>query len=154
MMGATAAVAQKPPSSKSTVTVLCEDRAITLNRILADPGKSEDQLWVRKQDLPSINGFELKPQGACRTDMCIPVPKEMTRGEYFNLTAFARKTGQSVVVDAPSRVWSFGEIPVVSGSFLNARMAPDFGVPDRKGRLVQLRDFRGRKLLIVTWASW
>ena len=32
-------------------------------------------LWIRKADLPRINGFELKPQGACRADICIPIPR-------------------------------------------------------------------------------
>ena len=35
-----------------------------------------------------------------------------------------------------------------------ARIAPDFAVPDRKGRVVHLSDFRGRKVFVVTWASW
>jgi hypothetical protein len=119
-----------------------------------DPGKSRDSLWVRKSDLTRINGFELKPQGACRADVCIPIKKDMTRGEYFDLTAFARTVGQSVVADSASRVWSFGEIPVMRGSFLNSRIAPDFAVPNRKGRVVHLSDFRGKKVLLVTWASW
>jgi glutathione peroxidase-family protein len=27
-------------------------------------------------------------------------------------------------------------------------------VPDRKGRIVRLSQFRGKKVLVVTWASW
>lgn len=134
-------------------TVLYDGRAITLDRISADP-KQPDALWVQKTDLPRLNGFELKPQGACRADICIPVPKTMTRGAYFNLTAFAQRVGQRVVADMPARVWSFGEIPVVRGAFLESRMAPDFSVPDRKGRPVHLSQFLGKKVLLVTWASW
>ena len=111
-------------------------------------------MWVRKADLPRINEFELKPQGACRADVCIPVPRTMTRGAYFDLTAFARKIGQSVVVDREAHVWSFGEIPLLRGRFLESRTAPDFAVPDRSGRAVRLSDFRGKKVLLVTWASW
>lgn len=154
--GAAAALAPAFPSAESVTaaTVLYDDRSVALSRILPDPGNSKDALWVRKADLTRINGFELKPQGACRADVCIPIPKDMTRGDYFNLTAFARKIGESVAADSGSRVWSFGEIPALQGDFLSSRIAPDFAVADRKGRVVRLSDFRGKKLLVVTWASW
>lgn len=146
------------PSSVRTqaaqnATVLYDGHAIALDSVSPDP-KQPDALWVRKTDLPRINGFELKPQGACRADICIPVPKTMTRGVYFNLTAFAQRVGQRVVADLPERVWSFGEIPVVRGAFLESRLAPDFSVPDRKGRPVHPSQFLGKKVLLVTWASW
>ena len=155
----TGAVAALPPAVHSAAAtpaavVLFEDRSITVDKTMPDPAKSPDALWVRKLDLPRINGFELKPQGACRADVCIPVPKDMSRGEYFNLSAFARKVGQSVVVDRDYRIWSFGEISALQSGFLNSRIAPDFAIPDRRGRVVRLSDFRGKKVLVVTWASW
>ena len=70
------------------------------------------------------------------------------------LTAFAQRIGQRVIADPAMRVWSFGEIPVVRGAFLESRVAPEFSVPDRKGRRVKLSQFRGKKVLVVTWASW
>jgi peroxiredoxin len=45
-------------------------------------------------------------------------------------------------------------MPVVRGSFLESRIAPEFAVPDRTGRPVRLSQFRGKKVLLVTWASW
>ena len=142
-----AAAALGAPSA-GTATVLYEDGSVKLDKVRPDP----KDLWVRSSDLPRINQFELKPQGACRADMCIPVSKDLKSGEWFNLTGFARKVSQPVVAD--SGVWSFGEIPVVRGSFYSSRIAPDFAVPDRKGRVVHLSDFRGKKVLVVTWASW
>ena len=68
-------------------TVLYDSRAVALARIDTD---ASGALWVRKSDLPRINGFELKPQGACRADICIPIPRAMMRGDLFNLTAFAQ----------------------------------------------------------------
>ena len=133
-------------------TVLYDDRSIRLTD--TQSAKSNEDLWVRKADLPRINGFELKPQGACRADICIPIAKDMTRGAYFNLTSFARKVGQSLVADSEYQVWSVAEIPVLRGAFLSSRIAPDFAVPDRKSRLVHLSDFRGKKVLVLTWASW
>jgi hypothetical protein len=137
----------------TTATVLCDDRVIR-PAIARVETRSPDVLWVGKPDLPGINGFAIKPEGACRADLCVPISKDMVRGEYFNLTAFARKVGESVVADVDAGVWSFGEIPVLRGSFLRSRIAPDFALPDRKGRVVRLTDFRGRKVLLLTWASW
>lgn len=145
----TLATAQSAPGA----VVLYEGRAIVLDRIRADTARA-DQLWIQTRDLPRINDFELKPQGACRADVCIPIPRAMTRGAYFNLSAFAARVGQRVIADPANRVWSFGEIPVVRGAFLESRMAPDFSLPDRKGRHVRLSQFRGKKVLLVTWASW
>lgn len=156
VLGATALTPSPLRATQRTLgaTVLYDGRTVTLDRISPDPTRVADALWIQKTDLPRINEFELKPQGACRADVCIPIPKTMMRGAYFNLTAFARKAGQSVLADPVARVWSFGEIPVVRGSFFESRMAPEVVVPDRMGRLVRLSQFRGKKVLLVTWASW
>jgi hypothetical protein len=142
------------PVASPAATVLYDDRAIDLDRIGPDPQRAGDTLWIRKRDLTRVNGFALKPQGACRADLCIPIPKDMTRGDYFNLSAFAKRAGQPVVTEPAARVWSFGEMQALGGGLANSRIAPDFEVPDRVGRPVHLAGFRGRKALVITWASW
>ena len=145
-------------SPATPATVLFADRQVQLEPALEDA----NDLWVRAADLPRINGFELKPQGACREELCIPVQQEgegalvvkRGGGTRFNLTAFARMLGQAFVHDAEARVWSFGEIPVLRASFLDGGIAPDFALPDHKGRTVRLSDFRGKKVLLLAWASW
>ena len=134
------------------VTVLCGDRAVAVKVRPRSAQSDSKDLWVRSADLPDINSFHVKPQGACKDDLCIPIPKAMKSGEWFNLSSFARKVRQPVVTEAG--VWSFGEIPVLRGDFYESRVAPDFSVPDRAGKIVHLSDFRGRKILILTWASW
>jgi hypothetical protein len=158
--GAAATVTAIPDNAApdTSVTVLYGDRTVKLDRTRPDPRSdthvSNSDLWVRKADLPRVNEFEVKPQGACRNDVCIPIPKTMVQGEWFNLTGFAHKLGQAYIADAASRAWSFGEIPALTGSYLSSRQAPDFAVPDRKGKVIHLSDFRGKKALVVTWASW
>src|SRR5438309_2338244 len=80
------AAAPKPPAA----TVLFDDRATLLTSVPRDPmsegrspgtGKGASALWIRKRDLPRINDFEVKPQGACRADICIPIPEDMLRGD-------------------------------------------------------------------------
>ncbi len=137
-------------ASAGATTVLFGDRSVTLDK--TRPGAPPNELWVRAADLPRINDFTVKPQGACREDVCIPIPKELKNGEWFNLTGFARRAGETVVNE--ENVWSFGEIPIMGGKYLNNRQAPDFAAPDRTGKIVHLSDFRGKKVLLFTWASW
>ena len=159
LIGVTLAVFLPPPLAMAqAVTVLYDDHAIAVERTLADP----NDLWVVPEDLPRINGFELKPEGACLDELRVPVLQDRDsdmfvtrRGQpWFNVTELARKLEQAYVVDHDHHVWSFGEVPVTRTSFLNAAIAPDFALPNRAGDLVGLSDFRGKKVFIVTWASW
>ena len=159
LIGVALAVFLPPPLAMAqAVTVLYDDRAIAVERTLADP----NDLWVVPENLPRINGFELKPEGACLDELCVPVLQDRDsdmfvtrRGQpWFNVTELARKLDQAYVVDHDHHVWSFGEVPVTRTSFLNAAIAPDFALPNRAGELVRLSDFRGKKVFIVTWASW
>jgi hypothetical protein len=146
-------MAKASAATSTGATVLFEDRATPLSTTQRDP-KNGSSLWIRTRDLPRVNGFEVKPQGACRADVCIPIPKTMRHGDWFDLTEFAKKVGQSVVADTAARVWSFGEIQALRGSFLTSRVAPDVTIPDRRGQPVTLSNFHGKKVLLVTWASW
>src|ERR1700736_6881564 len=147
-----------PTAHAGPVTVLYQDRVVTLDRTLNDP----NDLWVLPQDLPRVNDFHLKPEGACLAELCIPIRQDrdsdifITRARqgWLNVSAFARRLQQADVVDKEHAIWSFGDIPVARSAFLEAAMAPDFALPNREGQLVRLSDFRGKKVLIVTWASW
>ncbi len=149
---------QAPAAPGSRTTVLYQDRVVELERTLPDP----NDLWLVPEDLPRINDFVLKPEGACLAELCIPVRQDrdselfVTRAAqgWFNVTELARRLQQPFVLDEVHSVWSFGNIPVTRTAFLQSAMAPDFALPDREGRLVRLSDFRGKKVLIVTWASW
>jgi len=140
------------------VTALYQNRVTELEETLPDP----NDLWVRPDDLPRVNDFVLKPEGACLDELCVPVRQDrdsemfVTRGGrgWFNVTELARRLEQPFVADHDYQVWSFGAIPVTRTAFLRSAMAPDFELPNREGELVRLSDFRGKKVLIVTWASW
>lgn len=139
-------------------TVLYQERVVELQEILPDA----TDLWVTPADLTRINDFELKPQGACFEEVCIPVLQDrdsdmfVTRQDqgWFNVTELADKLQQAYVVDRRDGVWAFGEMPVKRQSFLRGGLAPDFELTGRDGEAVRLSDFRGKKVLLLTWASW
>ena len=139
-----------PPGS---TTVLYQGRAVRL----AETGAS-DGLLIRRDDLPRVNGFELKSEGACRDELCIPIGEdlliEQDGREWFDLAAFADLVGQPYVADRPAGALSFGEIPARRDSMMVDAMAPEFEVTDRQGRRIGTADLKGKKALIVTWSSW
>jgi hypothetical protein len=144
---------ETPVHAEGQTTVLYQGRTIRL-----DETGGGDGLLIRPEDLGRVNGFELKPEGACYRDMCIPMNErlrvERDGRQWFDLTAFADLLEQPYVADEEARVWSFAEIPAKRESMMVDAMAPDFEVPDRQGNVVRMADFAGKKALIVTWSSW
>ena len=118
-------------------------------------------LWIDSVDLGRATRFELKPLGLCRGEVCYPLPQssrsEFLRDEsgksWFNMTALARLMGQPVAHDAARSAWYFGARSD-QGRQLASLEAPDFTLPDIDGNLHSLSDFRGKKVFLVTWASW
>jgi hypothetical protein len=138
-------------------TVLFGGRTVEGIETLSDP----NDLWLSPDDLTRINGFVIKPEGACLDEICIPLPKgdstlSVTRDgkHWINATELARKIGQAYAVDQETGTWSFGEVPSIRATRLQSAVAPDFELKDRSGKVVRLSDFRGKKVLLKTWASW
>jgi hypothetical protein len=119
-------------------------------------------LWVTLKDLTRATRFVLKPQGVCLEELCFPIPKArrtaFLRKEgkvtWFNLTEFARLIKQPVAHDAKHSVWYFGQRRDAQNGFLESLEAPDFTLPDANGKMRSLSEFRGKKVLLITWASW
>jgi AhpC/TSA family protein len=126
---------------------------------VVDSARAEnDNLWLSVDDLTRATGWELKPQGACLGDRCVPVPAgreaEFVRPSLFNLSALARHLGEPFVHDQRHSVWSFSDAPDEVKSRLESIEAPDFTLPDLDGKPHSLSDYRGKKVLLMSWASW
>ena len=127
---------------------------------LAAPNSAD--LWVTLTDLKRATRFEVKPKGVCRDELCFPIPKArrgaffLTRSQvkWFNLSEFARLIKQPFVSDQKNSVWYFGPRTEVQNGYLASLEAPAFTLPDISGKMHSLADFRGKKVLLVTWASW
>ena len=118
-----------------------------------------EALWLSHADLARATGWEIKPQGACLGERCVPIPTDRAAefvrpGGFFNLTALARHTGQPFAMDDHHAIWSFAATAEEIGSRLRTLTAPDFTLPDLDGNMHSLSDYRGRKVLLLSWASW
>ena len=117
-----------------------------------------DALWLSSADVFRATGWTLRPQGLCHRETCVPTPPgreaEFVRGDAVDLAGFWRLAGHPVVRDASGHTWVLGSGASERARALQALEAPDFTLPDLEGRQHTLSEHRGRKVLLVTWASW
>jgi hypothetical protein len=156
----TAVSAQNAPAPrKKDGRVVIYDGVST--EVVAAPEPSKD-LWVTTEDLARATRFVIKPQGVCRDELCFPLPKARRAAfiatkhsvTWFNLSEFARLIKQPFTADEKNGVWYFGARTAERNALLSSLEAPDFTLPDLNGKRHSLSDFRGKKVLLVTWASW
>ena len=97
-------------------------------------------------------GWEVKPQGACRGEECVPLPPGTLTDGRVRLQAFAERMRMPLLHDAEHGLWSLG--PSAGGRALASAEAPDLVLPTLTGEPFPLAALRGRKVLIAAWASW
>ena len=117
-----------------------------------------DALWLSSADVEQATGWTLTPDGFCHDNACVPVPfgreREIVDGDAIDIAALWRHLGHPIVHDDRRRVWVLGTAAAERADSLRSLMAPDFTLPDLDGRRHRLADHRGKKVLLVTWASW
>jgi hypothetical protein len=126
--------------------------------LLTDSGefavKATDGTWLDAQDVARATGFMLKPEGMCRDEICVPLPKGAIRDGRVDIAAFWKRLDAPMVTDAPGEVFSLGAAAEDRNAALADLTAPDFTLPDLTGRPHTLSRLRGKKVFLSTWASW
>lgn len=102
---------------------------------------------------PALLGWDRKPEGLCRDEVCIPVPAGTPAGG-LDAALLARLVGRPLVIDSDEQVAAFAAPAAERATALRSGMAPDFELPDVDGVLHRLSDFRGKKVVLYAYASW
>ena len=136
------------------VTVLTESGEHDVKA--AEP--STGALWLSAKDARQATGWEAKPEGLCKGETCVPLPagreREFVDGGRINLAALWRHLDRPVVRSERGHAWVLSESARERQAALASLEAPDFALPDPSGRMHRLSDYRGKKVFLVTWASW
>lgn len=93
----------------------------------------------------------MKPEGACRGAVCIPLPEEV--GEDLDLRAIADGMGLPLIHDEESGYWCVVPEPMGLTTLDSAR-APEVVLPDLEGRPFRLSALRGQKVVLLAWAPY
>jgi hypothetical protein len=98
-------------------------------------------------DLERRTGWAVKPEGACRGDVCVPLP------EPFDVRSLAERLGMPLVHDEAHGLWALGP-EAGGGRALQRAELPEIVLPDPNGEDFELRSLRGTKVFMIAWASW
>jgi hypothetical protein len=112
-----------------------------------------EQLRVSVDEFEAGSGWSLKPQGACRGEVCVPMPAEAVRDGVVDVAAVARRLGMPLVEDAEAGLWALGP-ETLSGHALATAEAPELVLGDLDGNEFRLSSLRGQKVVIVSWAPY
>lgn len=106
-----------------------------------------DRLDIDAGTFHAGTGWEIKPEGACKGEMCVPLPGG------FELAGTAQRLGMALVHDEEHGSWALGP-ETISGRALVTAEAPELELSDLAGRPFRLSSLRGQKVVLVAWAPY
>ena len=133
--------------------ILDDHREVAVDAQLTGDGS----VLISIADVPAALGWERKPQGWCRGDICIParIAAVVERdGDLVDLAAFADLVERPYAAAPGLGVAAIGASATERAAALAEGEAPDFELRDVSGVPHRLSDLRGRKVALVFWASW
>lgn len=117
---------------------------IDRDEVVVDADVTDGTVVIGADDLLRATGYELKPEGLCRGEVCIPFPND---GERVELHAVADKLGRALV--------AADGVAAMAGDQMSRGQRgtlQDLELPDLDGNVV--RPEVGRRTILIAWASW
>ena len=106
-----------------------------------------ERLDVDVATFETATGWAIKPEGACKGDVCVPLNSE------FDAASVADRLGMAVVHDETENLYAFGP-ESFNGRSLATAVAPELVLDDLNGNEFRLSSLRGRKVVLVAWAPY
>jgi hypothetical protein len=110
-----------------------------------------DSLEIDRAAFEAGTGWQLKPEGACKGDVCIPL--QPAPGARVDVSRIARQMGLPLAEETGRNLWALGP-ESIGGRALTTAEAPELTLPDMNGNLFHLSSLRGQKVLIYAWAPY
>ena len=107
-----------------------------------------DDLDLSAADFAAATGWEIKPKGACRAEVCVPLGPG-----GFDLADAASRLGMAVVADEAHGRWAIGPEALGDRALATAQ-APELVLGDLDGNEFRLSSLLGQKVVIVSWAPY
>jgi hypothetical protein len=116
----------------------------------------DGRVLLSADDVERASGWRHKPEGMCRGEVCVPLrdPDVVAGDGRLDLQRLAATLRRPLALDVAEDAAFLGTAAVDRAEPLRALQAPDFTLPDLSGRPHSLSQHRGKKVLLVAYASW
>jgi hypothetical protein len=112
-----------------------------------------ERVTMSADELHAATGWEIKPQGACKGPECVPLGDlDTSTSNPIDVRAFAAAMGMPFAADEKHQLWALG--PRAGGHVLHSTELPEIVLDDFAGKPFDVASLRGRKVLLISWASW
>ena len=108
-----------------------------------------DRLDIDGGAFAAGTGWAIKPEGACKGEICVPLPRDRT----LDLVDTAQRLGMALVHDEAHGIWALGPESLTGRTLVSAE-APDVVLQDMDGNDFPLSSLRGQKVVVVSWAPY
>ena len=134
-----------------TLTLLDEDSPLQVPAVV-----DADGVRLSPDVVQRSLGWRLEAAGLCGGDTCVPVRPEhgLLRDDGLDLRVLASLLERPLALDVDERIACLGASAAERGQRLCSLDAPEFTLPDLGGHPHSLSEHRGRKVLLLAWASW
>lgn len=106
---------------------------------------------ISREAFEQETGWALRPEGACKGDVCIPLPEQP--GDTVDVAQLAEAMGLPMAAEPEHGLWALGP-ESISGHALTTAEAPPLQLPDLEGNRFDLASLRGQKILLYAWAPY
>jgi hypothetical protein len=106
-----------------------------------------DTLDIDPDAFQAGTGWQIKPEGACKGDVCVPLRSG------FELASTAALLGMALVHDESHDLRALGP-ESLGGRALVTAEAPELVLGDLDGNEFRLSSLRGQKVVLVAWAPY
>lgn len=109
------------------------------------------ELRPTSETFAADTGWKIEPHGACRGEVCVPLPPGALGDGRVDVELVAGRLGMGIV--AEDGRWAVGPASL-GGRALASVEAPDLELQTFDGRPFRLSSLRGTRHVLVAWAPY
>jgi hypothetical protein len=110
-----------------------------------------ESLTIDRAAFEAGTGWTLKPEGACKGDVCIPLSR--APGPTVDVAQLAQEMGLPLAAEPSRGLYALGPESIGARALTTAE-APELRLEDLSGREFRLSSLRGQKVLLYAWAPY